>query len=73
MISCTDEYRPARARGEVPHDPLTIYIADHSTPTWKWRKLIKTATTLDEAKALAVDFLTRHPEFAPKENNNASS
>lgn len=65
-IECDDEYVPSRVRNGA-HAPLRIYLADYhyrERPrlarrthhgAFMWRKLMRTAATLDEAKALVAE------------------
>lgn len=77
MLQCEDDYAPYRVRSN-DHKPLTVYVAQHyimeSTPdkrwSFKWRKLVAHATTLEEAKALATKAIGAHPEFWPPEFRN---
>lgn len=62
QLYCDDSYdiKLARSGG---HAPIKIAIADRSQKPWRWRTLKKRATTLDEAKQLAVAALERYPHF----------
>lgn len=64
MLLCDDEYVPANVK-TGNHAPLTVCIANHNIKPWKWRKLVKTAATLAEAKELVVEFLKQHPSWVP--------
>lgn len=72
MLSCDDAYSPRRARGELAHAEIRVSVADHSTvttdgrPTFTWRTAAKRATTLAEAKEIALKVLEAHPDFWPK-------
>lgn len=71
QILCPHDYRPSDVR-EGRHAELKIGIAfwrDHTNgrQTFDWKYLVRRAKTLDEAKKLAEDFITRHPEVMPKE------
>lgn len=67
-IRCEDEYIPRNVK-TGNHAPLTVWIADHrasSNPnggTFKWRQLITTHATLQEAKAAAEHFLNANPQI----------
>ena len=71
-LHCDDEYTPARARGEQPHGPIKVRVAQWFSPeergeraAFEWRTVKRRAATLEEAKALAVRVLRQHPEFQP--------
>ena len=67
MIRCGSDYTAVKAStGE--HEPLTLFVADHSaTPSWKWRRLNRSFTTLAECKDFLADFLPKHPELMPED------
>lgn len=70
FLSCADEYRPSRVR-EGAHGPITITVLHHNHPespnSWKQFNLKKQGATLDEAKAIALAFLTDRINWHPKE------
>ena len=69
FIYCEDSYNPAEVR-EGSHGELTVNIAHHQHPRaengWEVVRLARRAKTLDEAKALAADYINRHPEVHPR-------
>jgi len=68
-LDCEDEYVPAKVRvGD--HKPIKVLVAEWykkeergDRAAFEWRTLKKRAATLKEAKALAQDFVNRHPEY----------
>ena len=56
-LTCDDSYVPALVR-EGKHAPIRISIADYSGTDgrFKWKRLIRVAVTLEEAKELAAQF-----------------
>lgn len=73
MLSCEDDYSPARARGEVHHAEIRVYIADHShlttdgRPTFQWKLCKARARSLEQAKRIAERMLELYPQFHPRE------
>ena len=71
-ITCDDEYRPARARGEQPHAELRVYVCDYREANagqrngWEKRLLKKRCASLDEAKATLASFFAANPDWFPK-------
>lgn len=60
-LSCDDEYVPAKVK-TGDHSEITVHIADYSSNDGRftWRKIVKRAKTLKEAKetaAIAIDIL----------------
>lgn len=69
MLGCDQAYRPKDV-ADGTHPPLTVYIAQYNLPpgkgSFRWRKLVTTYTTLDDAKKAAVIAFDKHPQFIPK-------
>lgn len=67
-IHCKDAYTPARARGEQPHAPLTLHVADRRDAykdgkgAWVLRKMKGEFASLLEAKLAAQLFLDAQPD-----------
>lgn len=65
---CNDEYVPKNVRSGN-HAPIRVYVAQYSHDEvtkskyggFRWRKLRREATTLDEAKSLVTETLRRYP------------
>ena len=73
QLTCDEEYVPSIAR-LCKHLEITIMVAQHNIrekepegPAFRWRTLKKRASSLDEAKEMAEDFLNRNLYFMPKE------
>jgi len=49
---------------------LILRIADHSVIPWKWRKIVKRYTTIQDAKDGFERILKQHPEMMPKKTTN---
>ncbi|MCP4377686.1 MAG: hypothetical protein GY794_16110 [bacterium] len=71
-MTCEDEYKPQDVR-DGNHRPLTIYVAHWVDPAeragraaFEWRKVIQTAATLKQAKALAQKILDDRVHFWPE-------
>lgn len=71
MLGCEDAYRP-RVAQEGNHQPITVYIADHSVrerdPTaaaFVWLRMQQRCHSLKEAKALGQRALTSRPYCWP--------
>jgi len=71
-IDCDTSYSATVVASEK-HGPLSVHIACHNKiedwpklGAFNWRTLIKRASTLAEAKKLAEDFISSHPEVCPK-------
>jgi len=56
------EYIPSQKQ----YKSLELRFADHSVTPWKWRKLVKRFSTIQEAKDAFARFIKNHPEFEPK-------
>lgn len=78
MITCRGEHgeQVAYVPREVKngsHPELMVYIADHhgkTTPDqmeFTWRRLVRRAKTLDEAKAIGAEALIKNAGFMPAE------
>ena len=65
VLICEDDYRPANVK-TGRHAPIQIKIADFSRGTRVWRKVLKEAKTLEEAKAIAEEAVKNYPDFKPK-------
>ena len=63
-LFCEDEYVPANVRSGN-HGEITIKFADYRAAGtgFVWKTLKRRASTLDEAKQIAKDFLIRNPDF----------
>ena len=63
-LHCEDSYFPPDVR-EGNHGPIKILITDRRAlgPGFKWVSLKKRASTLEEAKELAQDFVNSNPRF----------
>lgn len=66
MITCEETYRSVDAKSGK-HPPLRVSIAEHSVTPWRWRRLTESFETLDKAKAAVDAFLSRNPDWMPKE------
>jgi hypothetical protein len=70
-LQCNDDYTPAAGRGDKPHAPLVITVADHNTPNkhggLRTLKFTERATTLAEAKQRIKRFYKENPHMEPKE------
>ncbi len=64
-IRCEDNYTAKRARGEQPHAPLKVTVADRSkcAKGWDVRTLKGEFATLLEAKAAAQAFADKYPHI----------
>lgn len=75
MLSCEDAYSPARARGEVPHEEIRVYVADHShlttdgRPNFQWKLCKVRARSLEQAKRVAERVLELYPQFHPRDRS----
>ena len=76
-ITSEDEYRPSDVK-TGNHKELTVFVADWAAHNagqtaekgaFKWRALQARFSTLQEAKAAGASFVEKHPEFAPKKEN----
>lgn len=74
FLYCEDSYCPQDVRAGT-HKEITIKVLHHQHPeamgprgsSWKVFTLKKRAATLDEAKQLVQDFLDKHPDWHPKQ------
>jgi hypothetical protein len=74
-LYCEDDYTPARARGEVPHRPITVQLKLLSkTPedikkygTWRSVRMKVTFATLKEAKEAMERWCTIYPQMRVEE------
>ena len=51
---------------QTTYKSLILRVADHSQTPWKWRKIVKRYTTIQDAKDGFERILKQHPELAPK-------
>lgn len=67
-ITCVQEYVP-RLIKEAKHPELTVLVALYTEKSFVWRRIVKRAATLQEAKQLAWVFWNneKYKQYLPKE------
>lgn len=75
-IHCEDDYSAKRAKGELPHTELSVWIAFHHPKSewplkggFTWRTLKARFAILAQAKEAAQAFIDSHPEVHPYEEH----
>lgn len=68
---CFDSYDEEFAK-DGNHQPLSVYVADHSGASVHWRQLPGRFNTLAEAQAAAQRVFDRHVDWVPEARSDFS-